>query len=137
MVAKTVALKKIDLLWKVHCTRSWHVMFKAVGILEVVCMCSAAILEISEILCVGCVMEHTRAHTHTSSMMQVAFQENWENSSLVYELLFSPSILKNRWKTGSTDNHGRKYKYAGKNHLSSLCLFFESCLHFSSKLCFG
>lgn len=64
MVAKTVALKKIDLLWKVHCTRSWHVLFKAVGISEVVCMCSAAILEISEILCVGCVMEHTRAHTH-------------------------------------------------------------------------
>lgn len=39
-------------------------------------MCSAAILENSEILCVGCVVEHTRAQAHTSSVMQVAFQEN-------------------------------------------------------------
>lgn len=65
MVAKKVALKRKDLLWKLCCTHSWHLMFKAVCISRVVCMCSAVILESSGILCVGCVMEHTRAHMHT------------------------------------------------------------------------
>lgn len=96
-------------------------------------MCNTAIARNGEIMCAYQYvhMEHTGAGCPRVPLKKIG------KFTGVYRPLCDPYVLKKRWRTDSNENHVRKYRCTRKAHLSSLCLFFETYLHFPSKPCYS